>query len=144
MTADARVGAAESPHALRRTLTFFDLVVYGVAYVTPFGVLQSLGFVWQESRGLMVLAYVLGTVCMFFTAKSYAVMSEKITNAGSVYGFARHALGPLAGFIAGWMILLDYLLIPAYVYVVMAVALGSLSLRCAPGASSPQPGVMSY
>src|ERR1700723_921719 len=108
------------------TLTFFDLVVYGVAYVTPFGVLQSLGFVWQEARGLMVLAYVLGTVCMYFTAKSYAVMSEKITNAGSVYGFARHALGPLVGFVAGWMILLDYLLIPAYVYVVMAVALGSL------------------
>ena len=111
---------------LRRTLSLFDLVVYGVAYVTPFGVLQSLGFVWQESRGLMVLAYVLGTVCMFFTAKSYAVMTERITNAGSVYGFARHALGPLTGFIAGWMILLDYLLIPAYVYVVMAVALGSL------------------
>jgi amino acid transporter len=126
LTADARVGAAESPHALRRTLTFFDLVVYGVAYVTPFGVLQSLGFVWQESRGLMVLAYVLGTLCMYFTAKSYAVISEKIPNAGSVYGFARHALGPLVGFVAGWMILLDYLLIPAFVYVVMAVALGSL------------------
>ncbi|GAC1303100.1 MAG: APC family permease [Steroidobacteraceae bacterium] len=104
----------------------FDLVVYGVAYVTPFGVLQSLGFVWQESHGLMVLAYVLGTICMFFTAKSYAMMTETITNAGSVYGFARHALGPFMGFVAGWMILLDYLLIPAFVYVVMAVALGSL------------------
>jgi amino acid transporter len=122
----ARAGAAPAPHALRRTLSYFDLVVYGVAYVTPFGVLQSLGFVWQESRGLMVLAYVLGTVCMYFTAKSYAMMTETITNAGSVYGFARHALGPFVGFVAGWMILLDYLLIPAYVYVVMAVALGSL------------------
>jgi amino acid transporter len=119
-------GAAPAPHALRRTLSYFDLVVYGVAYVTPFGVLQSLGFVWQESRGLMVLAYVLGTVCMYFTAKSYAMMTETITNAGSVYGFARQALGPFLGFVAGWMILLDYLLIPAYVYVVMAVALGSL------------------
>ncbi len=121
-----RVGAAEAPQTLRRTLSMFDLVVYGVAYVTPFGVLQSLGFVWQESRGLMVLAYVLGTICMFFTAKSYAMMTETITNAGSVYGFARHALGPFMGFVAGWMILLDYLLIPAFVYVVMAVALGSL------------------
>src|SRR6202453_1594778 len=126
VAADVRVGAADAPRALRRTLSLFDLLVYGAAYITPFGVLQSLGFVWQESRGLMVLAYVLGTLCMYFTAKSYAVMSEKITNAGSVYGFARHALGPLVGFVAGWMILLDYLLIPAYVYVVMAVALGSL------------------
>jgi amino acid transporter len=53
-------------------------------------------------------------------------MTETVPTAGSVYGFARYALGPFAGFVAGWMILLDYLLIPAYVYVVMAVALGSL------------------
>src|ERR1700674_1565874 len=126
MSSTTLAGITPAPHALRRTLTYFDLVVYGVAYVTPFGVLQSLGFVWQESHGLMVLAYVLGTVCMYFTAKSYAMMTETITNAGSVYGFARQALGPFVGFVAGWMILLDYLLIPAFVYVVMAVALGSL------------------
>jgi amino acid transporter len=84
MSSNTLVGAVPAPQALRRTLSYFDLVVYGVAYVTPFGVLQSLGFVWQESRGLMVLAYVLGTVCMYFTAKSYAMMTETITNAGSV------------------------------------------------------------
>jgi amino acid transporter len=53
----------------------------------------------------MVLAYALGSVCMYFTAKSYAMMTETIPTAGSVYGFARHSLGPFAGFIAGWMIL---------------------------------------
>lgn len=111
---------------LQRTLSYSDLIIYGMAYVTPFGVLQSLGFVWQESNGLMVLAYLLGTVCMYFTARSYASMTETLATAGSVYGFARHSLGPFVGFIAGWMILLDYLLVPAYVYVVMAVALGSL------------------
>jgi hypothetical protein len=41
VAADPRVGAAEPPHALRRTLSLFDLVIYGAAYVTPFGVLQS-------------------------------------------------------------------------------------------------------
>jgi len=63
---------------------------------------------------------------MFFTAKSYAVMTESVPTAGSVYGFARHALGVLPGFIAGWMILLDYLLIPSFVYVTIAVAFGTL------------------
>ena len=63
---------------------------------------------------------------MYFTAKSYALMTEAVPSAGSIYGYARHALGPFAGFIGGWMILLDYLLIPAYVYVFMAVALGTL------------------
>lgn len=112
--------------SLRRTLSYRDLLIYGLAYVSPFGVLQSLGYVWQESNGLIVLAYALGTVCIYFTAKSYALMTDTVPSAGSVYGFARHALGPFAGFIAGWMILLDYLLLPAYVYIVMAVALGTL------------------
>ena len=112
--------------SLHRTLSFYDLVIYGVAYVCPFGIFQSLGFVWQASNGLIVLAYVLATICMYFTAKSYAIMTEAVPSAGSIYGYARHALGPFAGFIGGWMILLDYLLIPAYVYVFMAVALGTL------------------
>lgn len=118
--------AVRQVEPLRRTLSFQDLLIYGLAYVSPFGVLQSLGFVWQESNGLIVLAYILGTVCMYFTAKSYALMTDTVPSAGSVYGFARHALGPFAGFMAGWMILLDYLLMPAYVYIYMAVALGTL------------------
>jgi amino acid transporter len=73
-----------------------------------------------------VLAYGFGAICMYFTAKSYAVMTEAIPTAGSVYGFARHALGRFPGFMAGWMILLDYLLIPAFVYVLIAVAMGEL------------------
>ncbi len=112
--------------ALQRTLSYRDLLIYGLAYVCPFGIFQSLGFVWQTSNGLIVLAYVLATVCMYFTAKSYALMTDSVPSAGSVYGFARHALGPFTGFVAGWMILLDYLLIPSYVYVFMAVALGTL------------------
>jgi amino acid transporter len=111
---------------LKRSLTYWDLVLYGLAYIAPFAPLSTLGFVWNESNGLIVLAYLLGAVCMYFTAQSYATMTEALPTAGSVYGFARFALGPYAGFIAGWMILLDYLLIPAFVYVLMAVALETL------------------
>jgi amino acid transporter len=120
------VRASEAPRALRRSLTYADLVVYGLAYISPLAPLGTLGFVWQLSGGLIVLAYLLGAGCMYFTAKSYAVMTEAVPTAGSVYGFARDSLGPLPGFVAGWMILLDYLLIPALVYVLIAVALGTL------------------
>ncbi len=112
--------------SLERSLTYWDLVLYGLAYISPFAPLSTLGFVWIESNGLIVLAYVLGGVCMYFTAQSYATMTEAIPSAGSVYGFARRCLGTFAGFIAGWMILLDYLLIPAFVYVLIAVALETL------------------
>lgn len=118
--------ATMSPSTLRRTLTYTDLIAYGLAYVSPFAPLATLGYVWRASNGLIVLAYLLGGLCMYFTAQSYATMTGVLPNAGSVYGFARHALGPLPGFLAGWMILLDYLLIPAYIYVVIAVAMGTL------------------
>jgi amino acid transporter len=118
-------GAAQGA-GLRRSLSYRDLVVYGLAYIAPIAPLSTLGFVWVASQGLIALAYVLGAVCMYFTAKSYAVMTETLPSAGSVYGFARHSLGAFPGFLAGWMILLDYLLIPALVYVLIAVALGTL------------------
>jgi len=120
------VATADSTPRLRRTLSFSDLLIYGLAYISPCAPFQILGFVWLRSNGLIALAYMLGGVCMYFTAKSYAVMTEAVPTAGSVYGFARHALGPFMGFIAGWMILLDYLMIPGYMYDVIAVALGSL------------------
>ena len=122
LTAGAVVGAAN----LKRSLRYWDLVLYGLAYIAPFAPFSTLGFVWSESNGLIVLAYVLGAVCMYFTAQSYATMTETLPTAGSVYGYARQSLGAYPGFIAGWMILLDYLLIPAFLYVLIAVALESL------------------
>src|SRR5277367_1322408 len=118
--------AATGGAKLRRSLGYWDLVLYGLAYIAPFAPFSTLGFVWTESNGLIVLAYILGAVCMYFTAQSYATMTETLPTAGSVYGFARHSLGTFPVFVAGWMILLDYLLIPAFVYVLIAVALETL------------------
>ena len=117
---------AAAPDRFRRQLQLGDLVAYGLAYIAPIAPLSTLGLVWSASHGMLALAYLLGGVCMAFTAFSYAAMVREVHSAGSVYGFARAVLGPFAGFVAGWMILLDYLLIPAFVYVVMAVALGEL------------------
>ncbi len=91
-----RSTALSSPR-LRRALTYWDLVGYELACMAPFAPLSTLAFVWRESHGLIVLAYVLGAACMYFTAKSYAVMTEHVPTAGSVYGFARHALGNFPG-----------------------------------------------
>lgn len=122
-SADATIAANGQ---LRRSLGYWDLVAYGLAYIAPIAPLSVLGFVWVESKGLVALAFLIGAVCMYFTAKSYAMLTETVPSAGSVYGFARHALGTYPGFIAGWMILLDYLLIPAFLYVLIAVAMETL------------------
>ncbi|WP_226017521.1 APC family permease [Novosphingobium sp. FKTRR1] len=125
--AEASLPPTDSPKgAFHRQLGVAALVAYGLAYIAPVAPLSTLGLVWQASNGLMALSYLLGGVCMGFTALSYALMVREVTSAGSVYGFARSVLGPFWGFVAGWQILLDYLLIPAFVYVVMAVALSQI------------------
>ena len=85
-----------SANTLNRALGYWDLIAYGLAYIAPMAIFSTLGFVWTESRGLIALAYVLGSVCMYFTAKSYAVMTESVPTAGSVYGFARHATAAIS------------------------------------------------
>jgi amino acid transporter len=63
---------------------------------------------------------------MFFTAMSYAAMSRAFPIAGSVYSYAQRGLHEIAGFFSGWLILLDYILVPALLYIVSAVALRPL------------------
>ncbi|OLU28680.1 amino acid permease [Pseudomonas sp. PA15(2017)] len=111
---------------LRRTLRMKDLVAYGLVYIAPMAPLTTFGFVWDASGELIALAYLLGALCMYFTAQSYVAMSAKVPSSGSVYGFTRHSLGEVPGFIAGWLILLDYLLISALVFLVMSIGLQTL------------------
>jgi amino acid transporter len=53
-------------------------------------------------------------------------MSRAFPVAGSAYAFAGRAIGASAGFIAGWAILLDYLLVPTLCYVVAAAAIEAI------------------
>ncbi|HEX3015234.1 MAG TPA: APC family permease, partial [Desulfobacteria bacterium] len=84
------------------------------------------GYVFDASKGMVALAYIIGMVGMIFTAFSYARMSEAFPIAGSVYAYAQHGIGENVGFIAGWAILLDYILIPSLLYLVSAAALTAL------------------
>jgi amino acid transporter len=108
---------------LHRALSTRDLIVYGMIFMVPIAPQAVYGFVWDASKGMVPLAYLLGLVGMFFTAMSYAAMSRAFPVAGSVYAYAQRGLHETAGFFAGWLILLDYLLIPALLYLISAVAL---------------------
>ena len=111
---------------LRRALTTRDLVIYGMIFMVPIAPYAVFGFVWIDAKGMVPLAYFLGLVGMFFTAMSYAAMSRAFPIAGSVYTYAQRGLHEIAGFFSGWLILLDYILVPALLYIVSAVALKPL------------------
>jgi amino acid transporter len=111
---------------LKRTLTLRDLVVYGMVLMVPISPFGVFGFVSQDARGMVPLAYLVGLAGMFFTAMSYASMSRAFPLAGSVYSYVGRGLHQTAGFFAGWLILLDYILVPALLYVFSTVALRPL------------------
>jgi amino acid transporter len=108
---------------LRRVLTTKDLVIYGMIFMVPIAPFQVYGFVWDDAKGMVPLAYLFGLVGMFFTALSYATMSRAFPLAGSVYTYAQHGLNEVAGFFSGWLILLDYILVPSLLYLFSAAAL---------------------
>ncbi len=108
---------------LRRVLTTKDLVIYGMIFMVPIAPYAVYGFVWNDAKGMVPLAYLLGLCGMFFTALSYAAMSRAFPLAGSVYTYAQRGLHQTAGFFSGWLILLDYILVPSLLYLFSAVAL---------------------
>lgn len=108
---------------LKRSLTFWDLLIYGLVFMVPIAPFGIYGAVAQGSNGMVALAYLIGMVGMIFTALSYARMSEAFPIAGSVYAYAQRGINDSVGFIAGWLILLDYIFVPALLYLVSAAAL---------------------
>src|SRR5579863_4980735 len=111
---------------LDRALTLSDLIVYGMIFMVPIAPFAVFGYVWQGAKGMVALAYLIGMVGMLFTALSYAAMSRAFPLAGSVYAYVQRGLHESAGFLAGWLILLDYILVPALLYLFSAVALQPL------------------
>ncbi|MEI4523968.1 APC family permease [Pseudomonas sp. CCNWLW23] len=111
---------------LKRSLTLTDLVVYGMIFMIPIAPFGVYGYVNAEAPGMVPLAYIIGMVAMLFTALSYGSMAKAFPVAGSVYSYAQRGLNQHVGFIAGWLMLLDYLLIPPLLYLYSAMALNHL------------------
>jgi amino acid transporter len=108
---------------LKRSLSLVDLLVFGLIFIVPTAPFSIFGFVYNASHGMVPLVYGVGLVAMIFTALSYVTMSQAFPIAGSVYAYAGRGIGDSAGFLAGWTMLLDYVLLPALTYVAIGVAI---------------------
>ncbi|MFI6166436.1 APC family permease [Nocardia sp. NPDC051052] len=111
---------------LERSLRFGDLLVYGLIFMVPIAPFGIFGSVFQGSGGMVALAYIIGMIAMMFTANSYAQMSRAFPMAGSVYTYASRGIAAPVGFLAGWVIILDYVLVPGLLYLIASVATNSL------------------
>lgn len=126
-TSNANVEQFGYKQELKRSLSFWDLLIYGLVFMVPIAPFGIYGYVAQGSNGMVALAYLIGMVGMIFSALSYARMSEAFPIAGSVYSYAQRGINEHVGFFAGWVILLDYILVPALLYLVSAAALSDIA-----------------
>jgi amino acid transporter len=114
------------PSRLARALTFRDLVVYGLLFIGPLAPVGVFGVLDARTDGAVAVVYLFATAAMACTAWSYAQMSRVVPHAGSVFAYASAGLGGTAGFLAGWLAMLDYLLIPSVAYLFSGIALHAL------------------
>ncbi|MCF6766322.1 amino acid permease [Thiotrichales bacterium 19S3-7] len=100
---------------LARKLNIFHLTAFGMNYIMPFAPAIIFGIIAEETGTTVALPYFLALIVMSFTANSYIYMVKRNPVAGSLYSYVESIFGRRAGFIAGWILFLDYILIPTVV-----------------------------
>lgn len=106
---------------LSRSLTTWQLTAFGLTYLQPIGPAVIFGFLLSTSGGSVALPYALAFVGMIFTILSYSVLIKEYPLSGSIYNYVKYVISPFWGFIAGWLLALDYILIPTITSVSSAI-----------------------
>jgi amino acid transporter len=114
---------------LKRVLGLWDLIFYGIVLIQPIAAIGLFGIASIGSRGHMVTTLLIAMVGMMLTAISYGRMAAEFPSAGSAYTYVGKGLNVHLGFLAGWVMFLDYLIIP-----IINTVYGALTLqRLIPG-----------
>jgi amino acid transporter len=114
---------SSSAPRLRRTLTLWDLIFYGIVLIQPIAPVPLYGVAQKLSDGHFVTIILIVLFGMLITAVSYGRMGTLYPQAGSAYTYVGKGLNPHLGFLAGWAMILDYLLQPLINTVWIATAL---------------------
>jgi len=97
---------------LRRVLTLWDLIFYGIVLIMPIAPVPLFGVAQVLSQGHFVTTILIAMLAMMLTAVSYGRMATLYPTAGSAYTYVGRGLNPHLGFLTGWAMFLDYLIQP--------------------------------
>lgn len=123
VSAQAQLESLGYRQELSRSMTLWDVVVYGLIFMGPMAPVSVFGFIYNLSGGQVAMVYIVAAIAMGFSALSYAEMAKVFPVAGSVYSYVRFGAGEFLGFLSGWAILLDYLLLPALTFIFASAAM---------------------
>jgi amino acid transporter len=104
--------AASSTPRLRRSLSLWDLILYGVIVIQPVAPMSVFGVLSDRGRGHVVTTILIAMVAMLFTATSYGRMARAYPSAGSAFTYVGQEINPALGYVTGWSMVMDYMLNP--------------------------------
>lgn len=108
---------------LKRTLKLPQLFFIGMAYLSPAAVTMYFGILSVLSGGHYPVVIAVTAAAMLFTAVSYSKMTKRYPVAGSVYTYTQKTMNLHLGFMVGWAMLADYLLLPMVCYLSFGIYL---------------------
>ncbi len=109
--------SAEAPeHMLKKNLTAFDLMMFGIGAIIGAGIFSTIGTAAAGNLAdgrvaagpALILSFVVTAIACGFTALAYAELASMIPVSGSAYTYAYATLGELMAWILGWDLLLEY------------------------------------
>jgi putrescine importer len=124
--------AVSTAPRLKRVLTLWDLIFYGIVLIQPIAPVPLYGVAQKLSDGHFVTIILIALFAMLITAVSYGRMAALYPTAGSAYTYVGKGLNPHLGFLAGWAMILDYLLQPLINTVWISTALHERYLPMVP------------
>ncbi len=130
---------------LKKTLTAFDLTVFGVGGIIGTGIFVLTGVAAARYAGPgILLSFVVSGTAAALTALVYAELASMVPVSGSAYTYSYAALGEIVAWIIGWDLILEYTVAAGAVaigwssYIVTLLAAGGIHL---PAWAIAAPGV---
>src|SRR5213082_1198098 len=114
---------------LKRSLTLWDLILYGIIVIQPVAPMSVFGVLSNRGHGHVVTTILIAMVAMLFTAISYGRMARAYPSAGSAFTYVGQEIHPALGYVTGWGMVMDYLLNP----LICTILCAQLALNSAPG-----------
>src|SRR5580698_8752736 len=97
---------------LKRSLRYWDLVLYGIILIQPTAPMPSFGIIYQTANGHVVTAILLAMIAMLLTSISYGRMATAYPHGGSAFLYVGKEIHSSLGYITGWCLVMDYVLNP--------------------------------
>ncbi len=89
---------------LKKELTLFDAVVYGIGIIIGAGVYALVGKGAGLAGNGLWLSFIIGSIVALFSGFSYAELSSAFSKDAAEYHFARHATkNRMFSFVVGWL-----------------------------------------